>query len=193
MAYHNITPDQVHVYLAYHQQLCSSLEKVMCELDQIMKREKRRTQWVKHYLLRRETFDNYHTLMQELAVEDRELYTNFLRFDEMFNEICSRPPSANVAQPGCGGMRRDAALPNCPAPFQRFTDGVLIPPGPAESHLLQPRRTTSAIQPCPATSRPMTVAPTCPDFVNKLDKICRFVAASRPLAEPRMGAQTGAV
>ena len=53
--------------------------------------QRRRTMWVKPWLLRRVTLGHYDTLMQELMLESRGDFKSYLRMEpEMFREMLDR-------------------------------------------------------------------------------------------------------
>ena len=55
------------------------------------RKAKERCVWVRPYLTRRASHGHYDNLMRELALEDPQLYRNFLRLDEgRFNQIVER-------------------------------------------------------------------------------------------------------
>ena len=59
--------------------------------EQLTRKRKRCSVWVRPYLRRRLAHGHYDNLIHELSGEDKHLYRNFLRLDEgLFNEIVER-------------------------------------------------------------------------------------------------------
>ena len=84
-------PALAQAIMQYEKQYIIALYALVKDAEEKEKRKKRRSVWVRPYLIRRRTHGYYGNLMKELAAEDPVLYRNFTRLDEeLFNEIAER-------------------------------------------------------------------------------------------------------
>lgn len=84
-------PALAQAIMEYEKQFIITVYALVKDAEEKKKRKKRRSVWVRPYLLRRRTHGHYGNLMKELAVEDPVLYRNFTRVEEeLFNEIVER-------------------------------------------------------------------------------------------------------
>lgn len=91
-------PELCWAYVFFKQNLTMATAMFALQLQQLQqpavppkKNRKKRSVWVRPYLLRRPQYGHYETLMMELEREDAVLYKNFLRLDAaMFHDLVDK-------------------------------------------------------------------------------------------------------
>lgn len=84
-------PELVRAILDFEYLHSVTLYTLLKRMRRKTRKAKERSVWVRPYLTRRASHGHYDNLMRELALEDPQLYRNFLRLDEgQFNQIVER-------------------------------------------------------------------------------------------------------